>query len=80
MCDKGVNFAFKKPPARLFIGLCWKGERGGKSSPVGCAIRLCAPLTDWNIPHRGLASLLLGQLSLSTRRKPIFDNCSLIIN
>lgn len=42
----------------------------------GCsAIQPCAPLTDWNIPHRqriGLSSA--GQLSLCSRKKtnPIF--------
>lgn len=47
------NILLSNPPMRLFIGLCKK-----KNSSCGFAIQLCAPLTDWNIPHRGLASLL----------------------
>lgn len=65
-----VNILRSNSPLRLFIGLCLKKT---KPSSVGCAIELCAPLTDWNIPHRGLASLpSAGQLSLCTTKKHLF--------
>lgn len=75
--NKGENCAFKSACEVINRPLF---EKRKKPSPVGCAIQLCAPLTDWNIPHRGLASLLLDSC-LYARRKTIFDNyCSLFIN
>ena len=77
--------------ARLFIGLCLKKKRKKEKNRLAgggcCAIQRCAPLTDWNIPHRqriGLSSA--GQLSLCSAKKKqpyfffFFDNCSLLIN
>lgn len=79
MCVTKVNIFRSNSAMTLFISLCLKKNNKKTPSPVGCAIQLCAPLTDWNIPHRGLASFLLDSC-LSARRKTIFDNCSLFIN
>lgn len=56
MCNKGEHFALKTANEVIYRPL-FKKKTKKKTSLVGCAIQLCAPLTDWNIPHRGLASL-----------------------
>lgn len=60
----------------LFVGHCLEITYYN-NSPVGWAIQLCARQTDWNIPHRGLASLRLD--SCFERRKTIFDKWTLIM-
>lgn len=70
-----VNVCHKlwsKSTMRLFIGLCVR-----KPSLVGWAMQLCALLTDWNIPHRRLASRLQDSW-LSGENT--FDNRSPFIN
>lgn len=49
-----VEMSFYWPPADGSPPLCNEIPPCG-----GCASQCCALLTDWNIPHRGLASLLL---------------------
>lgn len=53
-------------PKRLFIGLQMCG--GGETSHCGLH-RSALPLTDWNIPHRGLASLLQDSCLCSRRER-----------
>lgn len=50
----------------LFIGLCLEIIYIS-NPPVGCAIQLCARQADWNIPHRGLASLRLDSCFWTTK-------------
>lgn len=46
---------------------------------MGCATQFCALLTDWNIPHRGLASLQQDSCLSLQGEQQFFDNCSLFI-
>lgn len=68
MCNKGEHFALKTANEVIYRPL-FKKKKKKKTSLVGCAIQFCAPLTDWNIPHRGLASLLQDSCLFARRKK-----------